>query len=114
MRSSARPGQGGETQDHFGYEDAAALRSTAEVRDERTGSSDCFGLHGVNVRVLVRGQSAGKALNRCHWFVSLEEARHMIEAWRLDYNTERPHRALGQETPAAWMTARERLLEAAG
>jgi putative transposase len=31
----------------------------------------------------------------CHWFVSLEEARHMIEAWRLDYNTERPHRALG-------------------
>ncbi len=50
----------------------------------------------------------------CHWFVSLEEARHMIEAWRLDYNTERPHRALGQETPAAWMTARERLLEAAG
>jgi putative transposase len=50
----------------------------------------------------------------CHWFVSLEEARHMIEAWRLDYNTERPHRALGQETPAAWMTAREHLLEAAG
>ena len=50
----------------------------------------------------------------CHWFVSLEEARHTIEAWRLDYNTERPHRALGQETPMAWMTARERLLEAAG
>ena len=50
----------------------------------------------------------------CHWFVSLEEARHTIEAWRIDYNTERPHRALGQETPAAWMTARERLWEAPG
>jgi putative transposase len=50
----------------------------------------------------------------CHWFVSLEEARHMIEAWRLDYNTQRPHRALGQQTPAAWMTAREHLLEEAG
>ena len=50
----------------------------------------------------------------CHWFVSLEEARHTIEAWRTDDNTERPHRALGQETPAAWMTARERLWEAPG
>lgn len=50
----------------------------------------------------------------CHWFASLEEARHTIEAWRMDYNTERPHRALGQETPTAWMTARERLWEASG
>ena len=50
----------------------------------------------------------------CHWFASLEEARHTIEAWRIDYNTQRPHRALGQETPAVWMAARERLLEAAG
>jgi putative transposase len=49
----------------------------------------------------------------CHWFASLEEARHAIEAWRIDYNTERPHRALGQETPAAWMTARGHLLGAA-
>jgi putative transposase len=50
----------------------------------------------------------------CHWFASLEEARQTIEAWRLDYNTERPHRALGQATPAAWMTARDHLLEATG
>ncbi len=40
-----------------------------------------------------------------HWFVSLEEARQTIEAWRVDYNTERPHRALGQQTPAAWSAA---------
>jgi len=50
----------------------------------------------------------------CHWFASLEEARQTIEAWRIEYNTERPHRALGQATPAAWMTAREPLLGAAG
>jgi putative transposase len=49
----------------------------------------------------------------CHWFVSLEEARHTIEAWRIDYNTERPHRALRQQTPAAWMTAQAHLIEAA-
>lgn len=34
-----------------------------------------------------------------HWFASLEEAREIIEAWRVEYNTERPHRALRQETP---------------
>jgi putative transposase len=50
----------------------------------------------------------------CHWFAELSEARQTIEAWRLDYNTERPHRALGQATPAAWMTARDHLLEATG
>ena len=50
----------------------------------------------------------------CHWFASLEEARQTIAAWRSDDNTERPHRALGQATPTAWMTAREQLLEAAG
>jgi putative transposase len=36
-----------------------------------------------------------------HWFLSLEEARSRIEAWRVDYNTERPHRALRQQTPAS-------------
>ena len=40
-----------------------------------------------------------------HWFASLEEARQTIEAWRIEYNTERPHRALGQQTPAAWTAA---------
>jgi putative transposase len=50
----------------------------------------------------------------CHWFAALEEARQTIEAWRIEYNTERPHRALGQKTPAAWMTAQECLLEVPG
>ena len=42
-----------------------------------------------------------------HWFWSLEEARTAIEAWRIEYNTERPHRALGQRTPAAFCAAQE-------
>src|SRR6478672_10239825 len=37
-----------------------------------------------------------------HWFASLEEARHIIEAWRVEYNTERPHQALSYGTPAAF------------
>jgi putative transposase len=40
-----------------------------------------------------------------HWFASLEEVRQTVEAWRIDYNTQRPHRALGQQTPAAWAAA---------
>ncbi len=40
-----------------------------------------------------------------HWFESVEEARHMIEAWRVEYNTERPHRSLKQQTPAAFAAA---------
>ena len=50
------------------------------------------------------GRFRDECLNQ-HWFASLEEARQTVEAWRIDYNTERPHRALGQQTPAAWAAA---------
>jgi putative transposase len=36
------------------------------------------------------------------WFLSLADARDRIEAWRIDYNTERPHSALGHLTPQAF------------
>lgn len=35
-----------------------------------------------------------------HWFVSLADARRIIEAWRLDYNRCRPHSALDYRTQA--------------
>ena len=50
------------------------------------------------------GRFRDECLNQ-HWFTSLEEARRTIEVWRIDYNMERPHRALGQQTPAAWEAA---------
>jgi putative transposase len=34
-----------------------------------------------------------------NWFLSLSEAQVKIEAWREDYNTYRPHRSLGYQTP---------------
>ena len=49
-----------------------------------------------------------------HWFDSLEEAQATIEAWRVDYNTERPHGALGQQPPAAFSQAWQAPVEAAG
>jgi putative transposase len=35
-----------------------------------------------------------------HWFLSLDDAREKIEAWRWHYNHQRPHGALGNATPA--------------
>jgi transposase InsO family protein len=35
-------------------------------------------------------------------FVSVREARLVVERWRQEYNEERPHGALGQITPAAY------------
>ncbi len=34
-----------------------------------------------------------------HWFVSLDDARRAVEAWRRDYNETRPHSSLGRLTP---------------
>jgi putative transposase len=34
-----------------------------------------------------------------HWFLSLEDAKVKIEAWRREYNSQRPHSALGNLTP---------------
>ena len=33
-------------------------------------------------------------------FYSLKEARAVIESWRVNYNTKRPHSALGYRPPA--------------
>lgn len=37
-----------------------------------------------------------------HWFTSLAHARVLIEAWRRQYNEERPKKALGGLTPSAY------------
>ena len=36
------------------------------------------------------------------WFLSMHDARDRIESWRQDYNTARPHSALGNLTPRAF------------
>ncbi|MEZ4364721.1 MAG: IS3 family transposase [Kofleriaceae bacterium] len=44
----------------------------------------------------------GSFRNEClnaNWFDSLDHARELIEAWRLDYNSDRPHSSLGGLTP---------------
>jgi putative transposase len=67
---------------------------------------------GVNLRFIDPGKPMqngyiesfnGKFRDEClsqHWFVSLDEARSVSEAWRVDYNERRPHRSLQHQTPA--------------
>jgi len=39
-----------------------------------------------------------------HWFLSLADARTKIEAWRKEYNSERPHSALDYQTPEEFIS----------
>ena len=47
------------------------------------------------------GRFRDECLNE-HWFVSLAHARVVIEAWRREYNEERPKKSLGGLTPSAY------------
>jgi len=38
-----------------------------------------------------------------HWFATLDEARAVIEAWRLDYNESRPNMALDGVPPGEFV-----------
>lgn len=73
----------------------------------------CHG-HGVKLRLIEPGkpnQNAyiesfnGRLRDEClneNWFLSLQHAKVLIEAWRREYNEERPKKALGGLTPAAY------------
>ena len=44
----------------------------------------------------------GKFRDEClneHWFITMAQAREAIEAWRIEYNTERPHSSPGASDP---------------
>jgi putative transposase len=67
--------------------------------------------HGITLRFIDPGkpiQNAytesfnGRLRDEClneHWFLGLTDARRIVEAWRQDYNQDRPHSALGYATP---------------
>ena len=47
------------------------------------------------------GRLRDECLNE-HWFLNLAHAQTIIEIWRREYNEERPKKALGGLTPAAY------------
>lgn len=49
----------------------------------------------------------GKLRDEClneHLFESIQQAREIIESWRVDYNSERPHSSLGDQTPLEFLS----------
>ena len=77
--------------------------------------------NGVGLKLIQAGKPTqnayiesfnGKFRDEClneHWFSTLAEARTLINAWRRDYNEQRPHSALKYQTPAEF-AARARTL----
>jgi putative transposase len=73
--------------------------------------------HGVALHFIEPGKPVqnafiesfnGKFRDEClnqSWHTSLEDARQIIEAWRKDYNTVRPHSSLGYRTPEEYAAA---------
>lgn len=67
--------------------------------------------HGVTLHFIQPGKPVqnafiesfnGKFRDEClneHWFVTLQEAQIVIEAWRREYNEERTHSTIGDVTP---------------
>ena len=47
----------------------------------------------------LNGTLRAECLDR-EWFANLREAKIVIEQWRWEYNTQRPHSSLGYRTPA--------------
>ena len=48
------------------------------------------------------GKFRAECLN-AHWFLGLDDARRKCEAWRRDYNEERPHSSIGNKCPIELM-----------
>jgi len=48
----------------------------------------------------------GKFRDEClsmHWFLNIRHAKEIIENWRIEYNTERPHSSLDYLTPSEFV-----------
>jgi len=73
--------------DRWAYENAVTLDFSRPGKPTDNGFIESF-----------NGRLRDECLDT-HWFLSLEDARSKIEAWRRDYNASRPHSALGQLTP---------------
>lgn len=79
--------------DQWAYEHGVRLAYIEPGKPQQNGYQESF-----------HGKLRDECLNE-HWFTSLVDAREKIEAWRVDYNTERPHSSLGYQTPGEFATA---------
>lgn len=72
------------------------------VRPRRHAAADRTGQANQNAYIeSFNGRFRDECLNE-HWFTSVPQAQTIIETWRREYNDERPKKALGGLTPAAY------------
>jgi putative transposase len=82
--------------------------------------------HGVKLHFIRSGKPIenayaesfiGRLRDEClneSWFITLKDARTIIESWRIDYNNGRPHTSLGGLTPTEFIEKEEKILTAVG
>ena len=77
---------------------------------QRTGVTLRFIQPGKPIQNALVESFNGKFRDAClneHWFLDLADARRTIEAWRVHYNTVRPHSSLGFLSPELFRMAGE-------
>lgn len=80
--------------DQWAYERSIRLRFIAPGKPVQNCYIESF-----------NGRLRDECLNQ-HWFRSVNDARQIVEAWRLDYNQTRPHSSLGGLTPEEYRLRR--------
>jgi putative transposase len=95
----------------------AFISKTLDAWADQNGVRLAFSRPGKPTDNAFAASFNGRFRDECrnqHWFASLAAVRQTVEAWRIADNTQRPHRALGQPTPAAWEAAWVPALKAPG
>lgn len=90
IRSDNGPEFAGKAMLNWAHRNAVTLRPIEPGKPNQNAYVDSF-----------IGRLRDECLNE-HWFTSLEHARAVIEAWRGEYNEERPKKSLGGLTPAQY------------
>lgn len=88
--------------DQWAYERGVRLHFIDPGKPQQNGFIESF-----------NGKFRDECLNE-HWFLSLADARKIVEDWRIDYNQNRPHSSLGNLTPEEYLADYTKRLEAAG
>ena len=78
--------------DQWAYEQGVALHFIEPGKPVQNAFIESF-----------NGRLRDECLNE-HWFLSLPDARRIVEEWRIDYNRERPHSSLGNLSPEEFRT----------
>ena len=88
IRTDQGPEFTGKALDQWAYEHSVQLKLIQPGKPTQNAYIESF-----------NGKFRDECLNE-HWFHSLAHARAVIQAWRQDYNEQRPHSMLGYQTPA--------------